>query len=163
MTAPDPWRSNPVVAEGLAKLERAEVELDQKVLEAKQMQRQMPRGGLSQEDIQQIEEHARSKDAPKELRELQKRVDRGDLSWRDIGEGRFLDDPGVRAALSGSVEGMRQAYTMIEEGQDIDDIVDLGGPPAPVSPSDSEEDTEPRRRDGDFPDDEYFGRSIYDK
>jgi hypothetical protein len=163
MTAPDPWRNNPAVAEGLAKLERAEVELDQKVLEAKQMKQQMPRGGLSPADIQQVEEHARSKDAPKELRELQKRIDRGDLSWNDIGQGRFLDDPGVRAALSGSVEGMRQAYTMIEEGQDIDDIVDLGGPPAPASttePDDGEND--PRRRD-DPPDDEYFDRSVYDK
>lgn len=163
MTNPDPWRSNPVIAEGLAKLEQAEVALDQKVAEAKQMQREMPRGGLSPEDIEQIEEHARSKDAPKQLRELQARVDRGDLSWNDIAAGRFLDDPGVRAGLSTGVEGMRQAHDLLEEGQDIDDIVDLGGPPAPVTDSEeAEQDSAPGRPD-DFPDDEYYDRSVYDK
>lgn len=157
MTSPYP----PHLQAALAQLEAAEVDLDQRVANAKQLQRQMPQTTLSQQDIQQIEEHARSKNAPKQLRELQQRIDRGDLTWSDIANGRHLDDPKVQAALSTGVQGMRQAYTMIQEGHDVDEIIDIGGPPVATEPP-AEPDEPPRPSHGGD-DDEYFGRSIYDK
>ncbi|MGH3517149.1 MAG: hypothetical protein ACRDQ7_06960 [Haloechinothrix sp.] len=125
--------------------------LDRAIAQAKTVERQVPKTSLSERDIQQIEEHAKSKDAPKALRELQKRIDDGELSWEDIGRGGHLDDPKVRAALATGVEGMKSAYTLIKEGQDLDDIVDAGAP----SPSPSSE-----RAEDDRDDDDYFGGSI---
>ncbi|MBB3663655.1 hypothetical protein FB384_002559 [Prauserella sediminis] len=142
MTNPDAWMT-PQIRDALAKLEEAEVDLDTRVAQAGQLAEQLPKGGLSQEDIQLIEQHARSKDAPRELRELQDRVDRGDLSWQDISAGRFLDDPQVRAALEHGVAGMQSAYTMIREGHELDEIIESGGPAVPTSnPDDGATDTD---------------------
>lgn len=132
MTNPDAWMT-PQIRDALAKLEEAEVDLDTRIAKAGQLAEQLPKGGLSQEDIQLVEQHARSKEAPRELRELQERVDRGELSWQDISAGRFLDDPQVRAALERGVEGMQAAYTMIQEGHELDEIIESGGPAVPVS------------------------------
>lgn len=167
MTDPNAWQT-PQLREAMARLEEAEVGLDQTIANAKEMSRQLPASGLSPEDVQQIEEHARSKDAPRELRELQERIDRGDLSWNDIAAGRFLDDPQVRGALEGGVEGMRQAYTMIQEGHDLDEIIDPSGPSFSEGPSTSTPSAPPSppprprpSRGGDDPDDDdYFGGSI---
>ncbi|MEU6642427.1 hypothetical protein ABZ863_07735 [Saccharomonospora sp. NPDC046836] len=156
MTNPDRFMS-PQIQEAMVKLEAAELNLDQTIAETKQLERQIPQTSLSQQDIEQIEEHARSKGAPRELRELQERIDRGDLSWNDIAGGRFLDDPQVRRALEGGVEGMRQAYTMIQEGHELDEIVDAGGPPVSTDP---EPKRGPSRAGGDPHDDDYFGGSI---
>jgi hypothetical protein len=125
----DPWRT-PQMQEALAQLEEAEVNLDRAVLNAKQVEQQVPKTQLSQEDIRQIEEHARSSEAPRQLRELQERIDRGDLSWQAIASGQHLDDPKVRAALEPGVTGMRQAYAAIQEGQELDEIIE-SGPPGP--------------------------------
>ncbi|MBK1786884.1 hypothetical protein [Prauserella cavernicola] len=157
MTNPDWWQT-PQIREAMAKLEEAEVGLDQTIADAKQMERQLPQTGLSQQDVEQIEAHARSKDAPRELRELQERVDRGDLSWNDIAAGRFMDDPQVRSALENGVEGMRQAYSMIQEGHELDDIIEPGGPPIATDAPPRE--PRPSRPGGDPEDDDYFGGSI---
>lgn len=165
MTNPDRW-ATPRIREAMAKLEEAEVGLDQQIADAKQLQRQIPSSGLSQQDIEQIEQHARGKDAPKELRELQARIDRGELSWGNIAAGEALDDPQVRKALAGGVAGMRQAYAMIQEGHDLDDIIDAGGPPVQIGEDDEEGHGDSRTDDGaddDFPDDEYYDRSTYDR
>jgi hypothetical protein len=139
--------STPQIREALAKLEDAEVALDRAILDAKQVEQQVPKTQLSEEDIRQIEEHARGADAPRELRELQRRIDAGELSWEDIASGRHLDDPSVQAALSPGTDGMHQAYTMIQEGQDLDEIIE--SPPA-VRQTDARDDTD----DDDDPDDE---------
>ncbi|TWH20806.1 hypothetical protein [Prauserella rugosa] len=141
MTDPNAWQT-PQIREALAQLEEAEVGLDQRIAGAKELSRNTSQGGLSAEDIQQIEQHARSSAAPRELRELQQRIDRGDLSWNDISAGRFLDDPQVRAALEHGVDGMRAAYTMIQEGQDFDEIIEAGGPAVPGSASTPREDAD---------------------
>lgn len=135
MTDPNAWQT-PQLREALAQLEEAEVGLDQTVANARELSRNTSQGGLSADDIRQIEQHARSSAAPQELRELQKRIDRGDLSWNDISSGRFLDDPQVRSALQHGVHGMTAAYTMIQEGQDFDDIIEAGGPAVPAAPTD---------------------------
>jgi hypothetical protein len=133
MTTPDSGQ----IAEALARLEEAEVALDQAILAAKQVEQQIPQTRLSEEDIALIEEHARSEDAPRELRELQERIDNGELSWEDIASGRHLTDPEVQAALSPGVEGMQQAYAAIQEGQDLDEIIESGPPRA--RPADDDE------------------------
>jgi hypothetical protein len=140
--------SSPDIGEALAKLEDAELALDRAILDAKQVEQQVPKTQLSEEDIQQIEEHARSAEAPRELRELQQRIDAGELSWQDIASGHHQGDPSVQAALSPGVDGMRQAYTMIQEGQDLDEII---ASPPPVRQTDARDDT---GDDDDDPDDE---------
>lgn len=127
MSTPDAFMT-PQIQEALARLEEAEVNLDQAIVSAKQVEEQTPKTKLSEEDIQLIEEHARGADAPRELRELQERIDAGELSWEDIAQGRHLDDPRVQGALSTGVDGMHQAYTAIEEGQSLDDIIEAGPP-----------------------------------
>ncbi|WP_019811368.1 hypothetical protein [Saccharomonospora halophila] len=161
MTVPDP-SADPRIQEAMADLERAELSLDRAVSEAEQLQQTMPPGGLSQEDIEQIEEHARGRNAPAELRELQQRIDDGELSWSDLAAGRFLDDPGVRAALEGGVEGMRQAHTMLQEGHDLDEIIEPGAPPVAIErpqPERGHERDDGDAEDGD-PDDDFGGGSI---
>jgi len=130
----------PQIQEALARLEEAEVNLDQAIVSAKQVEEQTPKTRLSEEDIRLIEEHARSGDAPGELRELQERIDNGELSWEDIAQGRHLDDPRVQEALSPGVEGMHQAYVAIEEGQELDEIIEAGPPSAPQDRSSDDED-----------------------
>lgn len=132
MTAPDAWRT-PQMQEALARLEEAEVALDRAVVNAKQLEQQIPKTRLSEENIRLIEEHARSGAAPRQLRELQDRIDRGELSWEDIASGRLMDDPSVRAALDPGVTGMRQAYAAIQEGQELDEIIGSGPPSPPPS------------------------------
>jgi ribosomal protein L12E/L44/L45/RPP1/RPP2 len=106
--------------------------------------------GLSQQDLTEIERHARSSAAPKELKELQRRVDAGELSWADIAAGRALDDEGVQRAFATGLPDLRRAYTAIEEGHDIEDIIASGQPhAAPTSPTtpagstDHDDDDEP--------------------
>lgn len=149
------WQT-PEIQAALARLEEAEVGLDRAITAAKQVERQVPKTKLSEEDIEKIEEHARSGAAPRQLRELQRRIDDGELSWADIASGQHLDDPQVRDALSPGVAGMRQAYTMIEEGQDLDEIVESGGVQPQNEPAPRDDDDE----GGDDPDGPVF-RGVY--
>lgn len=148
MSGPQSWQT-PEITEALARLEEAEVGLDRAVLAAKQVEQQVPRTKLSEEDIRQIEEYARGGQAPRELRELQRRIDEGELSWQDIADGGHLDDPKVQAALSTGVQGMQQAYTLIQEGQDLSDIVEAGPPAQPMSDDEPDDDDRPDRHDDD--------------
>lgn len=81
---------------------------------------------LSPADIAEIEKFARSKDAPNALKDLQRKVDSGDLSWRDIASGRAVNDPEVQRAMQTSMPSLKRAYTAIKEGQDLDEIVAAG-------------------------------------
>jgi len=125
VTSADSWKT-PAIREAEARLAEAEAGLERAIAEAKKVDKAIPKTGLSKEDVEKIEAFARGKDAPKELRELQKRVDAGDLSWQDIASGRHLDDPSVRAALSAGTPDLRRAYTMVQEGEHLDDIIEAG-------------------------------------
>lgn len=139
MSIPGSWQT-PQITEALAKLEEAEVSLDHAIVAAKQVEQQTPKTQLSEEDITLIEEHARSDDAPGELRELQERIDNGELSWQDIASGNHLTDPEVQAALTPGVDGMHQAYTAIQEGHDLDEIIEAGQPAARRADDDDDDD-----------------------
>ncbi len=109
---------------------------------------------LSEDDIRRIEEAARARDAAREMRELQRRIDGGEFTWRDIAEGRHLDDPGVRAVLGSNLDQMARVYQQFEEGYHLDEVVEAHQPRGVSS----------RRCEPDDDDDngEWFVDSIYD-
>lgn len=108
---------------------------------AQQAARVQTRGGdLSPADIAEIEKFACSKDAPNALKDLQRKVDSGELSWRDISSGQAVNDPDVQRAMQTSMPALKRAYTAIKEGQNLDEIVAAGQ-------------QRTRRSHGDFDDD----------
>lgn len=108
---------------------------------AQQAARVQTRGGdLSPADIAEIEKFARSKDAPNALKDLQRKVDSGQLSWRDISSGQAVNDPDVQRAMQTSMPSLKRAYTAIKEGQNLDDIVAAGQQRARPSRGDYDDD-----------------------
>lgn len=123
----DPLK-NPEIRAAMERLTAAEAGLDEAIAKAEQVEQRTNRPGLSDRDIERIEEYAKSADAPKAMKDLQKKVDDGDLTWRDIASPRHFNDPEVRDAFQGSATEMGRAYAMIQEGLSVDDIVDAGKP-----------------------------------
>jgi hypothetical protein len=112
-----------------------------------------PTPPLSEDDIRRIEQAARSRDASREMRELQQRIDSGEFTWRDVVDGRQMHDPGVRAALGASLDQMRSVYRQFEEGHQLDEVLAAHQPRGHASAG----------RDGpDDNDGEWFVDSIYD-
>lgn len=74
------------------------------------------------------------------MKDLQRKVDSGEMSWRDIASGRAVGDPGVQRAMQTSMPSLKRAYTAIKEGQNLDEIVAAGQ-------------QRTRRSHGDFDDD----------
>ena len=110
---------------------------------AQQAAQYQPRSrGVSEQDLAAIERYARSGNAPKEFKDLQQRIDSGEFSWKDIAAGRVMDE-GVQNALATGVPDLQRAYTAIQEGQDIEDVIASGNPVA----------RRPPRRDDDDEDD----------
>ncbi len=97
--------------------------------------------GLSEQDLAEIERFAKTPGAPKELKDLQRRVESGEMSWADVAAGRAVNDEGVQKALAVGVPDLQRAYRAIEEGQDIDDIIASGNPaPRPPRRDDDDDD-----------------------
>lgn len=84
--------------------------------------------GLTQADFAEISRFANSPGAPRELKELARRVDAGEMSWEDVASGRAVDDEGVQRALQAGVPDLQRAYTAIREGDDPEDVVSAGSP-----------------------------------
>ena len=80
--------------------------------------------------------------APDEVKALQERIDAGDLSWQDIADGRGLDDEAVRAAFQVSVNQMKRAKELLDEGHGIDSVIDAD-PNRPRSANDYYDDEPP--------------------
>jgi len=94
MTGADVWQ---------IRVARAEAELEAAVRRSRQAEQRVrddPRFGQTLRDI---EDYARSRAAPRVLRDLQRRIDRGELSWRAIAAGEHLDDPHLRAVLAAGI------------------------------------------------------------
>ncbi|MDQ3403360.1 MAG: hypothetical protein M3548_08190 [Actinomycetota bacterium] len=119
------WKSVPL-REAEVRLDVALASLDATLNQVDEQFEHREETSLSDADIRKIEEHARSADAPRDLRELQKRVDAGEMTWRDITSGRTADDEGVRRALESGLPQMRQAYTLLEEGHSVDEVIEAG-------------------------------------
>ena len=138
-----------------ARLQALMAEVDSKVENVDKVataaSRIQPRSkGMSEQDFAEFERFAKSAKAPKELKDLQQRVERGDFSWQDVAAGR-VDDPSVQQGLAAGIPDLRRAYTAIQEGEDVDDIISAGGsgpgqqaPPArPARPAGDDDDDGP--------------------
>jgi hypothetical protein len=123
----DDWK-NVQLREAEAQLEASIASLDATLATVEQHFEQREETNLTDDDIRAISEHARSADASPALRELQAKIDAGDLTWRDITSGRAAGEEGVREALESGVPGMKQAYTLLEEGHSVDEVIEAGKP-----------------------------------
>jgi hypothetical protein len=94
VTGPDAWR---------ARAAEANAALDSAVRESQRAERELRESPRFQQRLQDIEEYARGRAASRALRDLQHRIDAGELSWPAILDGNHLDDPTVRAALATSI------------------------------------------------------------
>ncbi|MEU5691494.1 hypothetical protein [Actinosynnema sp. NPDC020468] len=82
----------------------------------------------SAEDIRRVMAFAKSQDASPAMQALQRRVARGDLSWRQVLSGEAADDRGVKAAL----EADRAVLSTLCQGE--------APRPAPVRPQRPDDD-----------------------
>lgn len=146
----DAWRTAAVEqAEG--RLDEAAAQANRAIAHARSLRiPQTP--PLSEDDIRRIEEAARSRDASPGMRELQRRIYGGEFTWRDVAEGRHLDDPGVRAALGANLDQMARVYRQFEEGYHLDEVLEAHQPRGASS----------RQREPDDDDGEWFVDSIDD-
>lgn len=79
------------------------------------------------EDIAAINAAAERPDAPAALRALKKKVDTGELTWKDVLEGRALQDETVRAMMSARLDEMREIYQEAEAGASLEEILEARG------------------------------------
>ncbi len=146
----DAWRSA-AVEQAQARLDETAARADSAIAKARSLRiRQTP--PLSEDDIRRIEEAARSGEASCEMRELQRRIDAGEFTWREVADGRRMGDPGVRAALGANLDQMASAYRQFEEGYLLDQVV--AAHQSREAPS--------HRRKLDDDDGGWFVESIYD-
>ncbi|GAA3889280.1 hypothetical protein GCM10022243_62620 [Saccharothrix violaceirubra] len=104
------WRT-PEVRTAEEVLGRTIAEADRSMREAAKVR---PGREPSAEDVRRVMAYAKSPDASPELQAVQRRVARGDLSWRQILLGEASGDRGVRAAL----EAERTTLAALCRGED---------------------------------------------
>jgi hypothetical protein len=121
----DDWKSVRL-REAEASLDVALATLDATLASVEKQFENRPQDGLTDEEVEKLSEHARGADAPKALRDLQARIDAGDLTWRDITSGRAAGEPGVREALESGLPQLQKVYTLLEEGHSVDEVVEAG-------------------------------------
>ncbi|TQM82119.1 hypothetical protein FHX81_4514 [Saccharothrix saharensis] len=114
-----------------ARLDALVADVEQRLANVEQTARaasqvQLRSRGLTQADFAEISRFAHSPGAPKELKELARRVDAGEMSWEDIATGKAVNDEGVQRALQTGVPDLQRAYTAIQEGNDPEDVVSAG-------------------------------------
>ena len=90
MTGPDAFR-------------RADAELEAAVRRSDRAVAELRESPDFQRRLDNVEQYARSRAAPRALRELQARIDAGELSWHAIAAGKHLDDPDVRAVVEAGI------------------------------------------------------------
>jgi hypothetical protein len=116
-----------------ARLDALVADVEQRMANVEQTARaasqvQMRSRGLTQADFAEISRFANSPGAPRELKELARRVDAGEMSWEDIASGRAVDDEGVQQALQTGVPDLQRAYSAIQAGDDPEDVASAGTP-----------------------------------
>lgn len=146
----DAWRTA-AVEQAEARLSAVAEQADGAIAKARSL-RIPPTPPLSEEDLRRIEQAARSRDASPEMRQLQRRIDQGEFTWREVADGRQMHDPGVQAALSASVAAMGQVYRQFEDGYQLDEVLAAQQPRGAST----------GQRGPDDDDGEWFVDSIYD-
>ncbi|OLR90720.1 hypothetical protein [Actinokineospora bangkokensis] len=133
--AQDDWKTLRIRA-AEAELDLALATLDTTIAEADARVAALPETTVTDRDIEQIAAHHRAPGATPAERALQARIDAGELSWRDILSGRSAAEPGVREALEAGVPQLRQAYTLLQEGHPLTEVIAAGIPPEDDNPDD---------------------------
>jgi hypothetical protein len=119
-----------------AALREAEAQLDETMAKARDLidkteekLKQLPDVDLTAkpEDIARLKAAAERPDAPAELRALKKKVDDGELSWKDVLEGKALKDETVREAMRARLGEMREIYQEAEAGATLEEILEARG------------------------------------
>lgn len=123
MSEPSSWKT-PEVREAEAGLAVAVERAREAVAKAQQVSARLKPTRLSDEDLRQIDQAARARGASPELKALVERVDRGELSWRQIVDGEAMHDPGVRAAFEANAARLAQVYRKFEEGYTLDEVLE---------------------------------------
>ncbi|WP_158847247.1 hypothetical protein [Saccharothrix deserti] len=116
-----------------ARLDALVADVEQRMANVEQTARaasqvQLRSRGMTQADFAEISRFANSPGAPRELKELARRVDAGEMSWEDIASGRAVDDEGVQRAMQTGLPDLQRAYTAIQEGDDPEDVISAGTP-----------------------------------
>lgn len=119
----DSWKT-PLIREAEAELDASMGKARDLLKELDKIKLQPTPSEATEADIQQIQDAARKPDAPQELREMQKKVERGDLNWKDVLEGRAFDDPDVRATVEKQLGQMRSIYEQFEQGYTLDQVIE---------------------------------------
>ena len=96
------WQT-PAVQQALAEVARADATFEAAVRQSQDAERELRQSPDFQRRLDDVEDYARGRAAPRALRDLQRRIDNGELSWRAIAAGRHADDPDVRAALAAGI------------------------------------------------------------
>ncbi|NHD16505.1 MULTISPECIES: hypothetical protein [unclassified Actinopolyspora] len=117
------WKTQEI-RDAEAALEEALANAERVGARADEMSRELSESKLSEEQTERIEQFVRRGQAPEGIVELQRRIDEGELSWDDVAEGRALQDEGVQSAFASGVPNMQQAKEMIDEGHEIDEIIE---------------------------------------
>ncbi len=117
------WR-NPAIREAEKVLEEALANAERAEARAEEMNASLPDSKLSGDQVERIEQLVRAGKAPEEISALQRRIDAGELTWDDVSEGRALRDEGVQQAFSAGVPNMRHVKELLDEGHDLDDILE---------------------------------------
>lgn len=157
---------------------RAEMELDEAALRVDEhlaRAEQLPEfhdEPLSEQDVARFEQAVRDDNAPDEVKQLARRVDSGEYTWREIAEGKAMRDPEVRAAFAEAGRHvdpapLQQIVEQLNEGKTPEEIVAANRSGQEEQSADEERTDEPaprsRRRgraDEEQDDDDYFGGSF---
>ncbi|WP_052427797.1 hypothetical protein [Actinopolyspora erythraea] len=116
------WKTQRI-REAEAALDEAVAEAERVAARADEMNDELPAAELSEEQTERIEQLVRRGEAPQEIAELQRRIDEGELSWREVTSGRAVSDEGVRRAFEAGVPAMRRVREMLDEGHETGEII----------------------------------------
>jgi hypothetical protein len=123
-----------------AELREAEARLDETVERSRKLEQEVDQLELPQqppvaspEDIAAIWAEADRADAPEEMRILKRKADVGELSWKDVLEGRAYQDEDVRNALTAMLGPLTDVYQDFEDGHTLDDVLEAAGETGPLS------------------------------
>lgn len=112
---------------------------EQALAKATRFEAELPEVKLTDERIEEIQQHVRNGNAPAEIAAFQRRVDDGECSWREVADGTAFRDESVRAAFAASVRNMQQAKEMLDAGYDAATVITHD----PNRPADAGYDDEP--------------------
>jgi hypothetical protein len=123
-----------------AVLREAEARLDETVERSRELEQEVDQLELPQqppvaspEDVTAFKAEADRADAPEEMRILKRKVDAGELSWKDVLEGRAYQDEDVRNALTARLGPLTDVYQDFEDGHTLDDVLEAAGETGPLS------------------------------